>query len=69
MRTEWDIERLLCGVHLVPAPPQHHMPASDLYAACLPCHQLPAHVRAFVDLVVLSFPQQVVPSNRRVARA
>jgi len=41
----------------------------DLLAAYLRCHQLPVPMRAFVDVVALSLPQQAVPDNRRVARA
>jgi DNA-binding transcriptional LysR family regulator len=58
MRAEWDIERYLRSGRLVQVLPQYHTPDADIYAVYPQRHQLAARVRAFVDFVALSFPQQ-----------
>jgi DNA-binding transcriptional LysR family regulator len=59
MRAEWDIERFLRSGRLVQVLPQYQTPDADIYAVYPQRHQLSARVRAFVDFVALSFPQQV----------
>lgn len=58
MRAEWDIERHLKSGRLVPVLPQYRTPDADIYAVYPQRHQLSARVRAFVDFLALSFPQQ-----------
>lgn len=58
MRAEWDIQRYLHSGRLVQVLAQHHTPDADIYAVYPQRHQLAARVRAFVDFVALSFPQQ-----------
>jgi LysR family transcriptional activator of dmlA len=58
MRAEWDIERYLKSGRLVPVLPQYRTPDADIYAVYPQRHQLSARVRAFVDFLALSFPQQ-----------
>jgi LysR family transcriptional activator of dmlA len=58
MRAEWDIERYLKSGRLVQVLPQYRTPDADIYAVYPQRHQLSARVRAFVDFVALSFPQQ-----------
>jgi LysR family transcriptional activator of dmlA len=63
MRAEWDIERFLRSGRLVQVLPQYHTPDADIYAVYPQRHQLAARVRAFVDFVALSFPQQAAASK------
>ncbi len=63
MRAEWDIERYLRSGRLVQVLPQYHAPDADIYAVYPQRHQLAARVRAFVDFVALSFPQQATPGG------
>jgi LysR family transcriptional activator of dmlA len=58
MRAEWDIGRYLRSGRLVQVLPHYHTPDADIYAVYPQRHQLAARVRAFVDFVALSFPQQ-----------
>lgn len=58
MRAEWDIERFLANGRLVQVLPQHATPDADIYAVYPQRHQLAVRVRAFVDLVALSFKKQ-----------
>jgi LysR family transcriptional activator of dmlA len=58
MRAEWDIERHLKSGRLLPVLPQYRTPDADIYAVYPQRHQLSARVRAFVDFLALSFPQQ-----------
>lgn len=60
MRAEWDIERYLRTGRLVQVLPQYYTPDADIYAVYPQRHQLAARVRAFVDLVALSFTQRAV---------
>ncbi|MDO9316188.1 MAG: LysR substrate-binding domain-containing protein [Burkholderiaceae bacterium] len=59
MRAEWDIERHLKSGRLVQVLGQFHTPDADIYAVYPQRHQLAARVRAFVDLLALSFHQRV----------
>jgi DNA-binding transcriptional LysR family regulator len=59
MRAEWDIGRYLRSGRLVQVLPHYHTPDADIYAVYPQRHQLAARVRAFVDFVAASFPQQV----------
>jgi len=63
MRAEWDIERYLRNGRLVHVLPQYHTPDADIHAVYPQRHQLAARVRAFVDFVALSFPQQAASSK------
>ena len=58
MRAEWDIARYLRSGRLVQVLPQCQTPDADIYAVYPQRHQLAARVRAFVDFVAASFPQQ-----------
>jgi len=55
MRAEWDIERFLANGRLVQVLPQYSTPDANIYAVYPQRHQLAVRVRAFVDLVALSF--------------
>ena len=63
MRAEWDIERYLRSGRLVQVLGAYHTPDADIYAVYPQRHQSAARVRAFVDFVALSFPQQA-PSSK-----
>lgn len=63
MRAEWDIERYLKSGRLVPVLPQYRTPDADIYAVYPQRHQLSARVRAFVDFLALSFPQQTASAR------
>jgi DNA-binding transcriptional LysR family regulator len=58
MRAEWDIKRYLRNGRLVPVLPQYFTPDADIYAVYPQRHQLAARVRAFVDVLALSFTQR-----------
>nr|WP_315246708.1 LysR substrate-binding domain-containing protein [uncultured Albidiferax sp.] len=58
MRAEWDIARYLHDGRLVQVLPQYSTPDADIYAIYPQRHQLAARVRAFVDFMVASWPQQ-----------
>jgi DNA-binding transcriptional LysR family regulator len=58
LRAEWDIARFLRSGRLVQVLPQCQTPDADIYAVYPQRHQLSARVRAFVDFLALSFPQQ-----------
>ena len=63
MRAEWDIEGYLRSGRLVQVLPQYQTPDADIYAVYPQRHQLSARVRAFVDFVAQSFPQQAGPAK------
>ena len=63
MRAEWDIEGYLRSGRLVQVLPQYQTPDADIYAVYPQRHQLSARVRAFVDFVAQSFPQQARPAK------
>jgi DNA-binding transcriptional LysR family regulator len=44
--------------------PHYHTPDADIYAVYPQRHQLAARVRAFVDFVAVSFPQQAAGVGR-----
>jgi DNA-binding transcriptional LysR family regulator len=58
MRAEWDIERYLRNVRTVHVLPQYQTPDADVHAVYPQRHQMAARVRAFVDVVALTFSQQ-----------
>jgi DNA-binding transcriptional LysR family regulator len=64
MRAEWDIGRYLRSGRLVQVLPHYHTPDADIYAVYPQRHQLAARVRAFVDFVAVSFPQQAAGVGR-----
>lgn len=58
MRAEWEIGHYLRNGRLVQVLSQYRTPDADIYAVYPQRHQLSARVRAFVDFVAASFPQQ-----------
>jgi DNA-binding transcriptional LysR family regulator len=64
MRAEWDLARFMKSGRLVHVLPQYDTPDADIYAVYPQRHQLAARVRAFVDFVALSFPQQATSGGK-----
>ncbi len=69
MRAEWDIARYLQDGRLVQVLPQYSTPDADIYAVYPQRHQLAARVRAFVDFMAASLPQQAMASANAHASA
>jgi DNA-binding transcriptional LysR family regulator len=67
MRAEWDIERFLANGRLVQVLPQYSTPDANIYAVYPQRHQLAVRVRAFVDLVALSFNKHAGTAHIRSA--
>ena len=65
MRAEWDIERYLRNGRLVQVLPQYVTPDASIHAVYPQRHQLAARVRAFVDVLTLSFSQQMAGGRNK----